>query len=180
MLIKMGNEGRHRDERKINLWGVIAGFILIVGLFGPWLWRGYNSYVEFNTRTKKTEIYYHLKIVISPLFILMIRDGKIDNTICFPNFGTSLVGVILISAAVLYIFGFNRKFSRAGANLVNLSILLISFLAFLIFFLSLGRGLGIGISTHVGWGFKMTLIGVILIFFSSLVEYLKSIQQTVY
>lgn len=153
-------------ERKIHLWGVIIGVIVIVGLFGTWLWRGFDEELWINPKTGRREIRYHGKTIISPFFVSMVRDGRVESIMWFISFGTSLAGVILISASVLCAFRFNREW-------VNFIIFFISFLACLLFFYSLGSGLWIGILTQLGWGFKATLIGVSGMFFLSLVELLR-------
>lgn len=145
---------------------IAVGFIIIVGLFGPWLSIGYDSYGVINPRTGQVEVRYHSKIVVSPFFGSIIRDDKLVRTIWFLSFGTSLAGMMLISSAALYVFRFNRTW-------INFLLFTISFLGFNIFFLSLGRGLSIGVKTHVGWGLIITLIGLILMFVLSILELMR-------
>lgn len=164
--IKINYEGLSIVKRKINIWGAAIGFIVIIGLFGPWIIRGYNSYGVINPQTGLGELRYHSKIVISPLFGSIIRDGDVEKTVWFVSFGTSLANVMLVSAAVLCAFRFNRRW-------VNFLIFNISFLGFILFFGSLGRGISIGVKARVGWGFIITLVGIILMFVLSLVELMR-------
>lgn len=166
MEIKIKSKGLSIIKRKINICGFAIGLVVIIGLIGPWIIRGYNSYGVINPETGQGELRYHSKILMSPLFGSIIRDGNVE-TKWLVSFGTSLAGIMLISAAILCAFRFNRRW-------VNFLIFNISFLGFMLFIGSLGRGLSIGVRTQIGWGLVITLIGIILMFVLSLYELMKN------
>lgn len=146
---------------KINILGIIAGVMIIAGLFGPWLWRGYNPYYEINPETRERELRYHLITRISPFFFSIVTSAEEHTIEWFVSPGSSLSGVILISVAILFPFKFNRLW-------INGLIFLISMMACFFFFLNLGSGLWLGLLTRFGWGFQITTIGLTLAFLSLL------------
>ncbi len=85
--------GHILGQRKIHLLGIIASVIVILRLFGTWLWRGFKPYPMFDTQTGKRKSHYHVKTTLSPFFFSIIRDGKVESTIWFIDFETFLVGL---------------------------------------------------------------------------------------
>jgi len=148
---------------KKDILSIIAGAMVITGAFGPWLWRGYDSYQEVNNKTGKVELHYRLISKISPFFILIIPESNEPVTNWFVSSGATLAGVILIFMAFLFVFKFERLWVKG-------LIFLFSLLACFFFFLNLGRGLWLGLLTHFDWGFKMTFIGLMLMFISLFAE----------
>lgn len=153
--------------KKLNILSIIAFIVILFGIFKPWLWRGYNSWTEFDPSRREPEIYYHKIITISPYYVSIITDNKLDAIIWFVNYETSFSGTIILASSFLSIFRYRKKF-------INFILNFISLIMILFFILSLGgRGLGIGSVTFIGEGFKITLIGLTLMFISSLFELLS-------
>lgn len=149
---------------RVSLWGVAACLIVAVGVFQPWLWRGYKPYSEFNPRTRRPDIRYHLVTTVSPFYTSIIREGEVEATSWFMSPETSLSGILILSAASLSAFEFDRGWIKVALSLTS------SF-SFLFFFLSLGGGgLGLGSVTHLGWGSTITLIGITFMFLLSLIK----------
>ncbi|MFP3951562.1 MAG: hypothetical protein ACLFVP_05430, partial [Candidatus Bathyarchaeia archaeon] len=113
---------------------------------------------------KKPEIHYHIVTTVSPFYTSFIKDGVRETTKWFMSPVASLSGFALISAAILSIF----RFDNAWINVIGP---LAAFSSSIIFLMSLGGGgLGLGSVTHLGWGFKITSIGIILNFLLSLMK----------
>jgi len=143
---------------KIDVWGILIGLIIILGLTGPWLIKDIKSY-EFKDSKEK--------IFMSPLFSSIVRDDQFVTTIWFISLETSLSGAALILTSILCAFKFKRKW-------INFLLFNISFLGFIFFFGSLGRGLSIGVRTFLGWGLFVTIIGIILMFILSLDKLIRA------
>ena len=150
-------------SNKINKGGCFVTILVIIGLFGPWIIKGYNSYGWIDPLTGLGELRYHSIIVLSPFFSTLTRDGNVEVTQWFISFGTSLSGLIQISSSLLCVL----KHTRKGVNFVLSTI---SFLGFILFFLSLGRGLSIGIRTQIGWGLISTITGILFMFILSITD----------
>jgi hypothetical protein len=134
------------------------------GLFNPWLWRGYDPWTEFDPLKREAEIHYHQIMTISPFYISIFIDGKLETTIWFINFELSLSGAILLLTSILSIFIYNKRYIKFLINLISFSMVILFFLSFG------GRGLGLGSITFIGGGFYITLIGLIIIFIASVLE----------
>ncbi len=106
-------EMAHRLEKgRLRVCCLIASLVTISGLFQPWLWRGYDSYSEFNPRTRKPETHYHVVTTVSPLHTSIFRDGKLVMAKWFMDLETSFAGAVLVSAALLSIFRYDRSWFK--------------------------------------------------------------------
>jgi hypothetical protein len=152
---------------KIDFLGLFICFLIMVGLFLPWVIRGYDSYAAMNPETRQGELRFHKKILLSPMGVKLYEDGVLVETLWFVSPGISLAGLMLASAAALSAIRFRIRW-------VRLSLFIIAVLGVLIFFMSLGTGLGIGLKSSFGWGLPVSLLGITLIFASSINELAKS------
>lgn len=152
---------------KINIQNLAIGILLIAGLFGPWITKGYEPYGGFNPQTGKLELRYHKEISLSPLFGYKSRDGNVTETAWFISIGTSFSAAMLISSAALFSFRFKRDWFK----LIPFAI---TSMGIVIFFLSLGMGQAVGVDTRFGWGLITTLLAVILMFVLPMIELLRS------
>lgn len=147
---------------RLNLFGILAGLVITVGILGPWLWRGYDSWSDFDQVAREPEIHYHTVHIVSPLSISVFKDGKLETAVWFFSPECSACGILLLVAAALSIFQFRRRWA-------NLTPPLLCFASSLLFFLSLGRGVGLGSRTFLDWGFKVTLFGMAISVLSCLI-----------
>ena len=133
--------------------GVIGGAMNIIGLFEPWLSQSTNGLGE----------HYRFTIKISPLFVSIAECGSSKSILWFYNISISIAAIGLIVAGIICSLSFgNWKISLTGWCIWVIS--------FMLFFLSLGRGLSLGIRTFVCGGFWITLSGGILMFISTLID----------
>lgn len=133
---------------------VIGSILVFVGLFGTWLWHPMPQYRD-------------TILEISPLCVRLIEHGVLRSWFWFYelSLGLSLSAMGLIVAAVLCLISFGRwKVSLAGCFFYVISIML--------FFLSFGRGLSIGVKTLIGWGLWVTIVGGIVMFASATINWL--------
>jgi len=148
---------------------IIGGGLIFVGLFGPWIWRGYDPTLTFNIKTQKYETHYNAIYEISPLYARVIEDGVLKATFWFYDFNLplslSLSAIGFIIGAVLCLVSFGRwRVSLAGFFFYITS--------FLLFFLSFGRNpwVTLGLRTFFGWGLRVTVVGGFVIFTSVIVN----------
>jgi hypothetical protein len=132
---------------------VLASLLILLGALGPWLWRGYDSYQVVDPETRDVELRYRLTTRMSPFYIVATSEEGEATTAWFISAGTTLSGVILIIAAALFPLRWKRLWVRGTLSVVSI-------LGCMIFFLSLGGGLWLGLVTHFSWGFQATIVGV--------------------
>ncbi len=148
---------------RINLAGLLSAIILIIGLIGPWLTVSYDSYAKLNPETKVGEAYYHHRVELNPMFASLYNDEVLVEKTWFITFGIGLAGIILVVAAVFSIFKYKRTW-------VHLSLLILSIIGMMIFFLSVGNGISIGVATQIGWGLEVYGLGLLVLFVVALRE----------
>jgi hypothetical protein len=148
---------------KIEAFGLAVCAIMLVGLLLPWITKGYDSYAVMNPETRMGELRFHKKILLSPVLARLYEDGELVETMWFVSPGTALAGVMIASTAALSPFKFKRRWIR-------FSLFIMAVLGIVVFFMSLGMGLGIGLRTGFGWGLPITILGIVLIFSSSINE----------
>jgi hypothetical protein len=151
---------------KIDVLGLTVCAIILVGLLLPWITKGYDSYAVMNPDTRQGELRFHKKILLSPLFARLYEDGELVETIWFVSPGTTLASAMLASAAALSLLKFRTRW-------IKFSLFLTAVLGVIVFFMSFGTGLGIGLNTGFGWGVPLTLLGIVLIFSTSINELSK-------
>jgi len=100
------------------------------------------------------------------MYTKLYEDGELVNIFWFVNLGVSLAGVMLLSAAVLSVIRFKKYW-------IKLSLFLTAVFGVIIFFMSFGTGLGIGLRASFGWGLPVTLLGIVLMFAQSVNELTK-------
>ena len=151
---------------KIDFLGIFICVLIIVGLFLPWVSKGYDSYAGLNPETRQGELRFHKKILLSPMGAKLYEYGVLVETLWLVSPGTSLAGLMLASAASLSVIRFRIKW-------VRFALFITAVLGVVVFFMSLGTGLGIGLKTSFGWGLPVILLGIALIFASSINELTK-------
>ena len=151
---------------EIDFWGLVIGVIVIMGLFGPWVTKGYDSYPAMDPETSQGELRFHKHILMSPMYARLYEDGELVDTLWFVSPGVSLASVMFVSTAALFAISFKRYW-------VKFSFFLTAVLGVVVFFMSFGTGLGIGLRTSFGWGLPVTLIGMVLMFAQSVNELTK-------
>lgn len=150
-------------RRKVNRLGVIVALVILLGLLGPWITLDYDSYPVFNLKTRLGEKHYHARIELSPFFGTLYRDRQMVTRIWYLSTGTAIGGAILAVAAILTSFRYSR-------NWANFMIFFTCLGGLVVFFLSLGRGISVGVFTHVGWGLGACILGIFLMFLVSFIE----------
>ena len=136
---------------------IIGGIIALIGFFGTWLWH----------RELNKNIVYE----ISPLYTKIIDNGVLLYTYWFYNFNISfslsLSAIGLLIGVFVYLISCNRlKINVIGS--------IVFFISFLLFFFSFGEGLEIGVRTKIGWGLQVTIVGGIIMFFSTFINILTN------
>jgi hypothetical protein len=146
--------------------GIAIGVLVILGLFGPWISKGYDPYPILNPQTKQGELRYHKWLVLSPFSVTLFEDGKQVSTYWLISIGTFLSGLLFISSAIILFFRLKYRL----ASLLSFSL---SFSALLLFFLSLGAGISVGLDSNIEWGFEITVAGVVLMFMLMIRDLIK-------
>jgi hypothetical protein len=142
---------RYKKEFLMNL---IPLIFILIGLFQPWLWRGYKPYSEFNRELNRPEMSYSVILKTSPFFTTII-DNQIVSRVWFFNFTTTFSGLTILFSSLLPFLNINNK------RFYTFTIFSTLF-GFLFFFLSFGGGMGLGSVTHLSMGTKTTLLGLTL------------------
>lgn len=151
---------------KINSKGLLAACFMLIGLFGPWIAKDLDPYGVENEETGLGELFFHRRILVSPFYATMTEDGIIVKNMVLLSAGTTLGGILILSASILTIF-------KLKTNWINLVIFFVVAFGILIFFLSLGTNMG-GITTTYRWGLKLTLLGLGLMFATTTIQMLKN------
>jgi hypothetical protein len=146
---------------------MLIAFFLISGLFGPWLIYGYDSYAIINPDTNTGELKYHSFVELNPLFGTVYKDNVMLARDWFITSGLVFSSILFILSGLLSVFKYGRYW-------INFLLFLLSFLGFLVFFLSVGDGISIGVFTHLGWGIGLTGFGLFFSFLVSMKEMSKS------
>ena len=81
----------------------------------------------------------------------------------FISIGTTLGGIMIFVSACLSIL----KYKQSWAQFI---LFILSIVGLVAFFMSIGRGVAIGVLTHIGWGLSLTGVGIIFLFFLSIKE----------
>ena len=77
--------------------------------------------------------------------------------------GVFLAGILLAISAIFSIFKYTSK-------VAHFLLFIVASLGLLVFFLNVGEGISIGVFTKIGWGIKLTGIGLFLLFVVSFRE----------
>lgn len=149
--------------KKLNIQGVIVSLLILIGLFGPWLAYSYDSYPSINPETNMGQLNYHSRIELNPLFGSMYKDDVLIGRYLFISVGVSISGVLIAISATLSIFKYNY-------NWIHFILFTVASTGFILFFLSIGGGISIGVFTKIGWGLKLTGVGILVFFVVSLSE----------
>jgi hypothetical protein len=134
-----------------------------IGIFGPWLTYSYDPDSRLNPETKLGERFYHSRIELSPFYGSIYKDDIKIEEIWFISVGTTLSGIMIFVSASLSILKFKRSWTL-------FIIFILSTLGIFAFFMSLGRGIAIGVLTHIGWGLWLTGVGITFLFILSIKE----------
>jgi len=148
---------------KIPHWNLIIGVLVVIGLFLPWITKGLDPIGQINPETGQGELHYHREILVSPFYVVLTEEGKVLTIDWFISAGTTLAGVMLCLSSVLFIRSFHNAWMK-------ISVFILAFLGIVLFFMSFGVGLSIGLNTEFGWGVIITLVGVGLMFIFSIID----------
>ncbi len=148
---------------KTSLWGIIVCIVVIIGVFNPWISKGSEPYSIINPDTGQGELRYNKKIFLSPFYASIFEYHQFVERIWFVSIGTSISGIMLLSVALLS----TVKYERLWVNFVYF---IIAALSIVVFFMSLGFGLSIGLKTQIESGIMVSLIGLFLMFVLSINE----------
>jgi len=150
-------------DMKNRLWNLVIGVVVIVGLFLPWITKGLDPIGQINPETGQGELHYRREILVSPFYAVVTEEGEVQNISWFISAGTTLAGVMLGLSSVFFMCRFHNAW-------IKISTFSLAFLGVVLFFMSFGVGLSIGLKTEFGWGVVITLVGVGLMFIFSIIE----------
>lgn len=148
---------------KTSFWGIIVCMVVIIGVFNPWISKGSEPYSIINSDTGQGELRYNKKIFLSPFYASIFEYHQFVERVWFVSIGTSISGIMLLSVALLS----TVKYERLWVNFVYF---IIAALSIVVFFMSLGFGLSIGLKTQIEAGITVSLIGLFLMFVLSINE----------
>ena len=139
-----------------RLFQLIGSALILIGLLGPWIWQGHDPTFVFNPATKKMEIQYTRIVEVSPLYTRVVIDGILERVDWFFEFSLSIT---ISLSAFGFILGMILCSFQSGVNKYSVIGICSLIVAAILFFLSFGRGLSIGIRTFIGWGLYVTAFG---------------------
>lgn len=148
---------------KTSFWGTIVCMVVIIGIFNPWISKGSEPYSIINPDTGQGDLRYNKKIFLSPFYASIFEYHQFVERVWFVSIGTSISGIMLLAAALLS----TVKYERLWVNFVYF---IIAALSIVVFFMSLGFGLSIGLKTQIEGGIIYSLIGLGLMFVLSISE----------
>ena len=155
--------GNQKLSKRISYPGLILTLIIFLSLFGPWVTLSYDSYVVLNPITKLGEKHYHSRMELSPFYVSILKDGQLETRFLLVSVGTTVAGIIFVAVAVASMF----KYRIGWISFLN-------FFGFItglfVFFLSLGRGISIGVFTKSGWGMILSFFGLLWSFFLAFIN----------
>lgn len=147
----------------LNYKGIIASIFIILGFFSPWLIYYYDPYPTINPETNTGQLEYHSRVELSPLYGSVYKDGKLVERILFISTGLNISFILLSISSILSIFNYNSNWAHFIFFSLNL-------IGFIMFFMSVGEGISIGVFTKVGRGLFLTGFGMLLSFIISFQE----------
>ena len=148
---------------KLNIRGVIASIAIIIGLFGPWLIYGFDPYATINPETNTGQLNYHSIIELNPLFGTIYKDNILLERSWFMSPGLNLSALLLIISSMLFVFSHRNSWT-------NFLLFLLALIGFVIFFMSVGDEVSIGVLYKVGWGLYFTGLGLFSMFIVAFLE----------
>jgi hypothetical protein len=149
--------------RKLSLRGVVASIAILIGLFGPWLIYGFDSYATINPKTNTGQLSYHSIIELNPLFGTIYKDNILLERYWFMSPGLDLAALFLIVSSVLFVFKHRNSW-------INFLLFLLAIVGFVFFFMSVGDEVSIGVFYKVGWGIYVTGLGLFAMFVVAFLE----------
>ena len=155
------NRGYFR--KKSNYFSIVVSLLLLAGVIGPWITLSYDSYVVLNPTTRLGEKHYHSRIELSPFYATAITDNQLESRVWFVSTGTTVSGIIILLVSILNTMSFKKRY-------VYFFIFFAYILGIYTFFLSLGRGVSIGVFTKPGWGLSLALASILILFIHAFVK----------
>lgn len=143
--------------KKYSSVGVFISVLSIIGLLGPWVTLNYDSYAILNPVTKLGEKHYRSRIELSPFYATVTTENVLETRLWYVSEGTAISGAIILLVSFLNVLKLKRK-------MLYLTFFVFHILGLFTFFLSLGRGVSIGLVTQPGWGLSLTLGCTCLLF----------------
>ena len=146
---------------KISFGGIVVCIVIILGVFNPWISKGSSPYSIISPATGQGELRYNKIIFLSPFYASIFEYHQFVERVWFVSIGTSISGIMLLAVALLS----TVKYERLWVNFVYF---IIAALSIVVFFMSLGFGLSVGLKTQIEGGIIYSLIGLGLMFVLSI------------
>lgn len=126
--------------------------LIIVGLFLPWLWRGYDRVMTLDEDTGRIQVRYGRRILLSPFYVVYTEDGEVESITLLYNLESNLVGLVTMVSSLFTVLKYGDKRVYGGS-------LLVSIVSLPLFFMTLGgSGIGLGSVTYLGLGFYLEIL----------------------
>jgi hypothetical protein len=155
-------------KTKVMLFGFIMLLLSIIGLLGPWLTLSYDSYAVLNPITRLGEKHYRSRIELSPFYASVVTNEILEVRLWNVSNGTTLAGLIILTVSFLNVFKYSKK-------MIYFYLFISHILGLFIFFLSLGRGISLGLITQPGWGLSVTLLCSFILFGNSFYQITRGV-----
>ncbi len=137
--------------------------LIVVGLFLPWLWRGYDRVMTLDEETGRIQVRYGRRILLSPFYVVFTEDNEVESVTLLYNLESNVIGLVTMFSSLFTVLKYHDK------RLYGYS-LGVTLVSFLLFFMTLGgSGIGLGSVTYLGGGFFveiLCLFFMIIIMFS--------------
>jgi len=121
--------------------------LMVIGLFLPWLWRGYDRVMTLDEDTGRIRTRYERRILLSPFYVVYIEDNEVESVTFLYNLESNAVGLVTLVSSLFIVLRYTYK------RLYVYS-LCVSAISLPLFIMTLGgSGIGLGSVTYLGVGF---------------------------
>jgi len=144
--------GLSERRGRLYLANMLLVALILVGLFLPWLWRGYNRVMTLDEDTGSIQVQYGRRILLSPFYVVYTEDGEVRSVTLLYNLESNLVGLLTMVSSLFTVLKYRDKRIYGGSILVSIASLPL-------FFMTLGgSGIGLGSVTYLGLGFYLEIL----------------------
>lgn len=147
--LSRGLSGRRDRLYLVNL---LLVALMVVGLFLPWLWRGYDRTMTLDEDTGKIQTQYGRRILLSPFYVVYTEGNQIESVTLLYNLESNAVGFVTLASSLFTVLRYRDK-RLYGYSLIA------SIVSLPLFFMTLGgSGIGLGSITYLGVGFYLEIL----------------------
>jgi hypothetical protein len=150
-------KGLSGRKDRLYLANLLLVALVVVGLFLPWLWRGYDRVMTLDEDTGRIQVRYERRVLLSPFYVVYTENNEVESVTLLYNLESNLVGLVTMISSIFTVLKYRDK------RVYGYS-LLVSIVSLPLFFMTLGgSGIGLGSVTYLGIGFYLEIICIFFI-----------------